>query len=147
MVSAPATTLASTFIPLRRDVRDGFAVAFAPEESRVGQMRRITTAKLRHWRLDDLVDVATLVVSELVTNAIRHGKAQHPVELRVSYSADKLHVQVTDGSSTPARLRPVSDDDESGRGLYLVDGLADDWGVSECGTRTWCSFQLPAGRS
>jgi serine/threonine-protein kinase RsbW len=51
----------------------GFEVDFLPADFRVGQMRRITAAHLHHWNLTVLTDNATLAVSELVTNAVRHG--------------------------------------------------------------------------
>ncbi|MFF8022255.1 ATP-binding protein [Streptomyces sp. NPDC007896] len=124
----------------------GFEADFPPDECRVGQMRRITRAQLRHWDLAMLTDAATLVVSELVTNAIKHGKGQ-PVQLRVRHSAYELRIEVTDGTPTPARLRSASVADENGRGLLLVAALAKEWGVSRDGKTTWCSLAIPDGRS
>ncbi|WP_246564917.1 ATP-binding protein [Streptomyces roseirectus] len=63
----------------------------------------------------DLVDSAVLAVSELVTNAIRHG-GDEPVGLRVVPSAGALRIEVTDGCPTPAEARIAAVDDESGRG-------------------------------
>ncbi|MEV0478676.1 ATP-binding protein [Streptomyces prunicolor] len=123
----------------------GFEAAFLPAERRIGQMRRITRAQLRHWDLAMLTDAATLVVSELVTNAIKHGKG-HPVGLRVRHSAYELRIEVTDGTPTPARLRSADVTDENGRGLLLVAALAKEWGVSTDGTMTWCSLAIPDGR-
>jgi len=131
-----------------RDQADegGFEVDFLPAEHRIGQMRRITRAQLRHWDLTTLTDDATLAVSELVTNAIKHGKGQ-PVGLRVRRSADELRIEVTDGTPTPARLRSAGMADENGRGLFLVAALAKEWGVSPDGTMTWCSLAIPDGSS
>ncbi|WP_247197181.1 ATP-binding protein [Streptomyces sp. GESEQ-35] len=92
-------------------------------------MRRITRAQLRHWDLTTLADDATLVVSELVTNAIKHGRGT-PVGVRVRRSVYELRIEVTDGSPTPARLRSAGMADESGRGLLLVAAIAKEWGVS-----------------
>ncbi|WOI63642.1 ATP-binding protein [Streptomyces fradiae] len=100
----------------------GFEVAFPPEEHRVAHMRRITAAFLRHRSLDSLTDDAELVVSELVTNAVRHGAG--PVGLRVALGVGELRIEVRDGSSIPARLRTADPADESGRGLFLVDAVA-----------------------
>jgi anti-sigma regulatory factor (Ser/Thr protein kinase) len=124
----------------------GFKVDFLPAEHRIGQMRRITRAQLRHWDLMMLTDDATLVVSELVTNAIKHGKGQ-PVGLRVLHSAYELRIEVTDGTPTPARLRSAGMADENGRGLLLVAAVAKEWGASTDGTMTWCSLAIPDGRS
>ncbi|ELS55768.1 hypothetical protein STVIR_3113 [Streptomyces viridochromogenes Tue57] len=125
---------------------DGFEVDFLPAEHRIGQMRRITRAQLHDWDLTTLTDDATLAVSELVTNAIKHGKGQ-PVGLRVRRSAHELRIEVTDGTPTPARLRSAGVADENGRGLFLVAALARKWGVSKDGTTTWCIFRIPEGRA
>ncbi|WP_371551553.1 ATP-binding protein [Streptomyces sp. NBC_00554] len=124
----------------------GFEVVFLPADSRVGQMRRITTAHLQDWDLAELSDTATLAVSELVTNAVRHGQGK-PVGLRVTSSGHELRIEVTDGSQERARLRYSDQGDEGGRGLLLVDALMDRWGVSPDGTVTWCSIAIPEGRS
>lgn len=122
----------------------GFEADFLPADVRVGQMRRITTAHLRLWDLTPLIDTATLVVSELVTNAVRHGKG-HPIKLRVTCSAAALRIEVTDGTRQPARLTPTDEWGEHGRGLLLVAALAQQWGVSPDGTMTWCSLAIPEG--
>lgn len=123
----------------------GFAVEFLPADSRVRRIRRITAAHLRYWGLAALIDSATLAVSELVTNAIRHGEG-HVVGLRVKCSAHALRIEVTDGTPIPARARSASDAEESGRGLLLVAAISTEWGVSPDGTMTWCSLAIPAGR-
>lgn len=129
-----------------RESRLGFEVDFLPAEHRAGQMRRITQAQLRYWDLTTLADDAALAVSELVTNAVRHGMGR-PVGLRVRCSADDLRIEVTDGSPTPARIRSADADDENGRGLLLVSAVSKEWGVSPDGTMTWCSLTLPTGTS
>ncbi|WP_405576162.1 ATP-binding protein [Streptomyces sp. NBC_01092] len=109
-------------------------------------MRQITRTQLSQWDLTMLTDDATLVVSELVTNAIKHGKGR-PVGLRVRRSACELRIEVTDGTPTPAQLRSAHLADENGRGLLLVAAVAKEWGVSPDGTMTWCSLAIPDGRS
>lgn len=103
-----------------------FEVLFLPAEHRVGQMRDITAIYLRQWSLAPVVEDAVLVVSELVTNAVRHGTGA--VGLRVSAGAEELRIEVHDGSTVPARLRAAGEEEESGRGLFLVDALARAWG-------------------
>lgn len=119
-----------------------FEVAFLPTDRHVGQMRHITATCLRNWGLADLTDSATLVVSELVTNAVRYGKG-HPIGLRVSTGADELRIEVVDGSTRRPRLQEADDDAENGRGLALVAALAREWGVSRDGMTTWCALDLP----
>lgn len=71
-------------------------------------------------------DDARLVVSELTTNAVLHGGP--PIELRLAATGDTLVISVSDGSSTPPR--PVAPRLESGRGLALVESVAD-WGCAD----------------
>jgi anti-sigma regulatory factor (Ser/Thr protein kinase) len=81
-----------------------------------------------------------LLVSELVTNSIRHARTTaEEVELRVAVFPDRLRVEVSDrGAGFNRRARTPDRDSASGWGLYLVDQLADRWGVSrDAGTRVW----------
>jgi len=119
----------------------GFEVSFLPTSVQVGRMRKITSAHLRHWGLWAMREAVTLVVSELVTNAVEHGQGK-PVGLRVVRRAQELRVEVTDGNPAPARLRTAEMEEENGRGLLLVAALSKEWGVSGDGTMTWCSFSV-----
>ncbi|GGR34841.1 ATP-binding protein [Streptomyces aurantiogriseus] len=143
---APAVAVTPFTSATEQAVVCGFEVVFLPSDSRAGQMRRITTTHLQIWDLAELIDTVALAVSELVTNAVRHGQGK-PVGLRVTNSAHELRIEVTDGSQERARLRYSAQNDESGRGLLLVDALTDRWGVSPDGTTTWCSIAIPQGRS
>ncbi|MEV5481547.1 MULTISPECIES: ATP-binding protein [Streptomyces] len=123
-----------------------FEVSFAPAPACVACMRRITAAFLDLWNVPGpLAENIVLAVSELVTNAVEHGKGG--VGLRVRYPDNELRIEVTDGNPTPAKMRRAADNDASGRGLLLVTVLAHEWGVSDGGTTTWCVFRAPAGRS
>lgn len=141
-----ATADGSAGSPSDRPARYGFEVDFLPTGFRVGQMRRITAAHLRLWGLTALCDTAMLVVSELVTNAVRHGRG-NPVGFRVISSDGELRIEVTDGNSAPARLRNAGEAAENGRGLVLIAALAKEWGVSPDGRMTWCSLAIPEGGS
>ncbi|MFD9408181.1 SpoIIE family protein phosphatase [Streptomyces sp. NPDC059989] len=93
--------------------------------SLVAHARELVVGRLSEWQLEELGFVTELVVSELVTNAIRY--AGGPVGLRLI--RDRVLVcEVTDPSSTQPRLRRARDTDEGGRGLFLVAQLADRWG-------------------
>ncbi|MEV6118432.1 SpoIIE family protein phosphatase [Streptomyces sp. NPDC052109] len=92
----------------------------------VSKAREWTVRQLAVWGLDDdLLFSTELIVSELVTNALRYGRA--PAELRL-IRHNVLVCEVTDASSTQPRLRRAHITDEGGRGLFLVAQLAERWG-------------------
>ena len=81
------------------------------------------------WRLDkDMTETALLLVSELATNAIRHGAP--PVRLSLRLDRDRLRVEVTDSSPALPTLGHPGPDQVSGRGLQIVQQLAATWGAS-----------------
>jgi anti-sigma regulatory factor (Ser/Thr protein kinase) len=112
-------------------------------ESAVADARELAGATLREWQIDGkLAGDAVLAVSELVTNAIRHGRA--PIELRLRCTSDQLYLEMYDAATyLPRRLRPTPDD-EFGRGLELVAAMADRWGTRPTanGKSVWCVFSL-----
>ena len=87
-----------------------------------------------------VAQTARLLASELVTNSVRHGGSgvDDAIGLEVVLSPSTLRVEVSDSGPgfEPAAARPAPDD-AGGRGLYLVDSLADRWGSAEGGTRVW----------
>lgn len=88
----------------------------------VALARKAARLALEEWGLSDHVEVIELVVSELVTNAVRHGDGR--VRMRMSVAADQLRVEVhDDGCGRPIR-RHAGVADESGRGLELLGDLA-----------------------
>jgi anti-sigma regulatory factor (Ser/Thr protein kinase) len=88
--------------------------------------RDITRNWLTCIGLDEQIDVAELLVSELVTNAVRH--AHGPVTLSLSASCGMVRCEVMDANPAPPCGRQAGDGDESGRGLQLIDVLAESWG-------------------
>ncbi|QHF98273.1 hypothetical protein DEH18_05400 [Streptomyces sp. NHF165] len=115
--------------------------AFPATRQQVPRMRQIARGWLERWALPAVVvGDAELVVSELGTNAVEHGRG--PVGLTLAHLPGVLRIEVTDRSSTPARPRTVAADAESGRGLLLVDALAGAWGVSPDGTVTWAELPV-----
>ncbi|MFJ5530292.1 SpoIIE family protein phosphatase [Streptomyces sp. NPDC093261] len=91
----------------------------------VSEAREWAGRRLAAWGLDALLFTTELIVSELVTNAIRHGRP--PAELRL-IRHNVLLCEVTDSSSTQPRLRRARTNDEGGRGLLLVARLGARWG-------------------
>ncbi|HSP36634.1 MAG TPA: ATP-binding protein [Frankiaceae bacterium] len=89
-------------------------------------------------------DVAKVLVSELVTNAVRHARTE--VALTATVHPGTVLVSVTDGSSARPIQQDLSDDAEAGRGLLLVDALADSWGwtMTPPGKSVW--FELRTDR-
>ena len=108
------------------------------------QARRILHEALAEWGLGHLADAAGLIVSELVTNAVIHGLEPALLTLYVDPRADTglLFVEVEDaGEATPAPRRAAADDVD-GRGLAIVEAVAEDWGVEPTGAgkRVWASL-------
>ena len=93
------------------------------ELTEVGHAREKTRKALFGWGLGDHVDLAELIVSELVTNAICHGEG--PVKARISHGSGHLHVQVHDDGPGRPVIREAATEDVSGRGLALITGLLD----------------------
>ncbi|GGO80479.1 ATP-binding protein [Wenjunlia tyrosinilytica] len=87
------------------------------------ELRETLTA----WGLEHLVPTAELLVSELVSNALRHTDG--PLTLTLERLPGGLRAMVADENPRPPRLVRADIDDEGGRGIALVDGLADRWGV------------------
>ncbi|WP_406204247.1 SpoIIE family protein phosphatase [Kitasatospora sp. NBC_01560] len=108
----------------------------------VALVRERTAEQLRAWGLEDLVFTTELVLSELVTNAIRY--AGGPVEVRL-IRAERLTCEVSDPSATQPRMRRAHLTDEGGRGLYLVAQLTSRWGsrYTRHGKTIWAEQELP----
>ncbi|MFB7371505.1 SpoIIE family protein phosphatase, partial [Streptomyces sp. NPDC056222] len=108
----------------------------------VGTVREAATTRLREWGLEELVFTTELVLSELVTNAIRY--AGGPIDVRL-IRAGRLICEVSDPSATHPRMRRARLTDEGGRGLYLVAQLTTRWGsrYSRRGKTIWAEQEFP----
>nr|WP_308380031.1 SpoIIE family protein phosphatase [Streptomyces sp. ISL-43] len=113
------------------------------EPSAVGAVRTRAVEKLEEWGLSELAFGTELVLSELVTNAIRHGSA--PVRVRLLNDDRLLTCEVSDGSSTSPHLRYAATTDEGGRGLFLVAQISRRWGTryTSDGKIIWSEQPLP----
>jgi len=124
----------------------------------VREARLFTRRTLDQWDIGDRFDDVCLVVSELVTNSLRHGlpagtlctaEQSPPVRLHLMRWTARLVCAVRDPShATPAPREPDDFSAESGRGLFLVDSFADSWGWHPMagtlgGKVVWALFQLP----
>ncbi|MCF2527217.1 SpoIIE family protein phosphatase [Yinghuangia sp. KLBMP8922] len=98
----------------------------ASDPQEVARVRTACTATLQAWGLDEIAFDTELILSELITNAIRY--AAQPIRVRLLHN-DILTCEVSDGSSTSPHLRRAATTDEGGRGLFLVAQFADRWGT------------------
>ncbi|MFD3915697.1 SpoIIE family protein phosphatase [Streptomyces sp. NPDC058603] len=118
-----------------------------PREPRsVGRARELARTQLLAWDLEPLVDTVELLVSELVTNAMRYGEG----EIRLRLLRDRTLVcEVWDAGLVQPRRRRARDTDEGGRGLQLVGLLSAAWGSRRTprGKTVWFELALPDGDS
>lgn len=138
----PETVWDDLTLSIKRDPRPEGELIADHEGRWVGYLRRIGTAKLRHWGIHALIDDAGTAISELVTNALVHGTGDQVV-FRFVLAADVLALEVDDGSTERARISEADPEDENGRGLFIVAELSTLCGVSPDGTKTWCTFTIP----
>jgi anti-sigma regulatory factor (Ser/Thr protein kinase) len=110
--------------------------------SSVASARAFVEATLAAWDLEDLVDTATLLTSELATNAILHART--PFRLSILLDGD-LTIEVADGSPDQPAADQADPGAERGRGLQVLNALADRWGTrpEAEGKTVWFSLDLP----
>ncbi|MGW6392737.1 SpoIIE family protein phosphatase [Streptomyces sp. NPDC055103] len=113
-----------------------------PEDAAPGRARRLARRALARWDLEELTDSVELLISEVVTNAVRY--AERPVTLRL-LKTDVLRCEVGDDSPQLPRQRRARDTDEGGRGLFLVNRLARRWGATRLsgGKVVWFELATP----
>ncbi|MGX1477237.1 UNVERIFIED_CONTAM: anti-sigma regulatory factor (Ser/Thr protein kinase) [Streptomyces canus] len=122
---------------------DCAAWTFPADPGAVRAARTAVRNRLAAWNLDGLADIAALLVSELVTNALRHATGPIGVRLVRPEAVDGvLLVEVSDPLPDPPRERIAALDDESGRGLQLVAHAARRWGTRPGVTGKTVWFEL-----
>ncbi|MFJ3927420.1 ATP-binding protein [Streptomyces sp. NPDC090022] len=110
----------------------------------VGEVRRALRELLRHHCRTDAAEVAELLTTELVTNALVH--TDHGAEVSAAWADARLRVEVRDFTARrPRPYVPTADDGTHGRGLVLVQSLADAWGVDPLGGGKVVWFELDGG--
>ena len=111
----------------------------------VRRARQLVTAQLVDWAVPDLGDTAELLVSELVTNALRHTRG--PLRLNLRLRDSDLLCEVEDIESTGPVRNIAGPDSEGGRGTELLDLLANAWGSvrTATGKSVWFALHRPDG--
>ena len=131
-------------VPQDVDARSHTIIVDVPREHALMiDVRGQARLAMRSWMLlDEVVDTATLLASELATNALVHGRGR--VELRLRLTRDRLVLESADSGQQMPRRRRAGDDDEGGRGLQLVATLADRWGfrATDEGKVVWAELDL-----
>ena len=120
---------------------DELSTVFPSVAPSAASARRFVAAALRRWECsDDFIELVLLLTSELVTNAYRHAGTETRVSVRLD--GDCARVEVRDVGRGEPELRPLDADRTDGRGLQIVDALADRWGYhsNAGGTAVW--FEL-----
>ncbi|GAA1451830.1 ATP-binding protein [Nocardiopsis tropica] len=136
--------------PVCGDRHDAVTWSFEPRPHAVGAAREISEALLREWEMQYLSGDVAVVVSELVTNAVRHGgplpltrQSEGGIQLSLMRSGSEFICAVRDGGDRLPRRREADLTMEGGRGLALVSAFAREWGViptSPGGKFVWAQF-------
>ncbi|QIY71299.1 ATP-binding protein [Streptomyces sp. RLB1-33] len=124
--------------------RKPWDLAFTAEPQEVAALRRIMRLHLGVWGLHEAIDAAQLCVSEMVSNVITHVGPGTPTTLAVSMNGTHLRIEVHDPDTRALpTLLEAGTDSEGGRGMALVDTIADRWGVQLQADRkvTWCELR------
>ncbi|GGS90494.1 ATP-binding protein [Streptomyces chromofuscus] len=119
---------------------------FPADPTAVRAARSVVRGQLNGWALESVSDITALLVSELVTNALRHATGPIGVRLvRPAGLSDVLLVEVSDPIPDPPRERAARPEDESGRGLQLVASSSRRWGTrpGESGKTVWFELAVP----
>jgi anti-sigma regulatory factor (Ser/Thr protein kinase) len=149
------STLRTLVSTVRADGRPTRQVRLAALPSAVPWARRVVRHMLHEWQLESMADSVAILVSELVTNAVdaSAGLAEGDdgklpmIGLGIRLTPADLVLEVWDASP----LRPVPQDpdiaSDHGRGLLLIDALADSWGhrAADGGKIVWCAVAIPQG--
>jgi anti-sigma regulatory factor (Ser/Thr protein kinase) len=118
-----------------------------PNAESAGVARWLVTDLLRSLVDQDTLDTAALLTTELVSNAIRQSRDE--LVITVGLAGGRMRVGVADSSHRRPQLVQVGSRDTSGRGLHLVEALADRWGVEPdhrgLGKMVWFELDVPPG--
>ena len=122
-------------------------VTLPPDGRSASVARRLVERAVATAALPDLIDEALLLVTEVVTNAVVHAGTE--LELEITTEGDRLRVEVSDRSAgaLPVVREAPSETREGGRGIFLLDALATEWGTRHFGSGKSVWFQLGPPRA
>lgn len=121
--------------------------SFQPRRESVGPARRFVASALADWDRPPEAEMIVLLTSELVTNVVVHAGPHGPdeeISVSVRRSADLVRVEVTDCHPGVPVVGDGAVDKAGGRGLLLLDSLADNWGVTRNGQGKVVWFEVQA---
>lgn len=131
---------------------EGAVCALKPTGASSRAAREFATTTLRSWGLADLVDDAVVIISELVTNAIRHGlppyaaaAGEPPIKLTLVRQGGFVVCIVSDPSDQCPKVRAADDICENGRGLHVIEALSRVWGwtpLPGIGKAVWAALTI-----
>lgn len=116
-----------------------------PKTTSAGAARRFVTAALIREGFADTAELAALLVNELVTNAILHAGTD--IDVRLRQASGRIRIEVADGGAGAVAVRDFEADASTGRGLLLVEELAEDWGAEPAGRGKVVWFELDASEA
>ena len=117
-------------------------VTLPPDTDSPRRARRFLKDALQGGAPADVVDVAVLLVSEVVTNAVLHARSE--VRVAISWNAHRVRVEVCDHSPAQPVPRHFAPDAGTGRGMLLIEELADAWGMSPTSDGKLVWFEVAA---
>ncbi|MEU2670645.1 ATP-binding protein [Streptomyces sp. NPDC007164] len=126
--------------------RKPWELSFLAEPEAVAALRRVMRLRFRLWGLSDVADAAEICMSELVANVIRHVGVGTPSTLVVEMKGTRLRVALRDPETRALpTLLSAGPDDESGRGLAMLDAVSERWGVilGAESKLVWCDLATP----
>jgi DNA-binding response OmpR family regulator len=114
---------------------------FEPDVSTVPLAREFVRRRLHEWGVDQLLEEASLIVTELAANAVLHAASAY--EVRLSHTARAVRIEVADGDAGTPEPQPFSAVAETGRGIVLVSALSASWGIEDRprGKVTWAELR------
>ncbi|MEU0003603.1 ATP-binding protein [Streptomyces sp. NPDC006314] len=124
------------------------SATLASEAAAVAVARQIVREACAEWGMDqDAAETGALLISEIVTNAVRHGHSHSVRVIAEQPRRDRLRVAVVDKSRRMPELHIVGPDAIGGRGLLLVEALSDRWGTDllPWGKRVWAEIAIKVG--
>ena len=126
------------------ETRRHLRITLGTADHAVGLARQATRGALAAWRLAFMEETVALLVSELVTNAVRHARGTDAIALELETAGPWLRIEIHDGDPRWPQPRTPAGFDESGFGLVLVDALAGQWGVREnaAGKAVWAELDI-----